>query len=431
MTLKMAQLLKMNQQMIKKHKLKTMKTIGMKVFFAAFALLISTATFAQKKNVQNAAMDYNSFEKAMENKNMAGAKSAILKAKANIDLAAANAETAQDVKMFFYKGKIYMALTGLAFMMSDDAEMKAFGDEATMNIGLDAWKTCYQMDEKYRDDIKMAVIMQSQMSNSMAADYYSNKDFEMAYIMYASSIKLYDIIGMNAKENFGLISHNAGLCAERNGEFDLAFNHYEAAANAGYEPAICSARAADALMRQDKQDEAMKYIIASSEKYPGDVNIIIAMAEIALKTGQDELAITSLNQAIAKDPSNGIYHWAVGTVYQKLGKTDQAIEAYTKASKLSPMDERPFISLGSIHFNKAVDYLEQANKLRLGDPKFTEFEDLAKAEFAKAAPFLEKVLQIKGDAGNKDILTNLFTIYRKLGDSAKALEYKKRADAAE
>lgn len=153
------------------------------------------------------------------------------------------------------------------------------------------------------------------------------------------------------------------------------------------------------------------------------------MAEIALKTGQDELAIASLNQAIAKDPSNGVYHWAVGTVYQKLGKTEEAITAYTKASSLSPKDERPFISLGSIHFNKAVDYLEQANKLKLGDPKFTEFEDLAKAEFAKAAPFLEKVLEIKGDAGNKDILMNLFTIYRKLGDSAKALEFKKRADA--
>ena len=123
-----------------------MKTIGMKLFFAAFALMISTATFAQKKNVQNASMDYNSFEKAMESKNMAGAKKAILSAKNNIDLAAANAETAQDVKMFFYKGKIYMALTGLAFMMSDDAEMKAFGYEATMNIGLDAWKTCFQMD---------------------------------------------------------------------------------------------------------------------------------------------------------------------------------------------------------------------------------------------------------------------------------------------
>jgi len=425
----MAQLLKMNQQKIKKHKLKTMKTIGMNLFFAAFALMISTATFAQKKNVQNAAMDYNSFEKAMESKNIPGAKKAILSAKNNIDLAAANAETAQDVKMFFYKGKIYMALTGLAFMMSDDAEMKAFGDEATMNIGLDAWKTCYQMDEKYRDDIKMAVIMQSQMSNSMAADYYGNKDFEMAYNMYAGSLRLYDIIGMNAKDNFGLISHNAGLCAEKIGKYDLSFMHYDAAAKSGYEPAICSSRAADALMRQDKQDEAMKYIIAASEQHPGDVNIIISMAEIALKTGQDELAIASLNQAIAKDPSNGIYHWAVGTVYQKLGKTEEAITAYTKASSLSPKDERPFISLGSIHFNKAVDYLEQANKLKLGDPKFTEFEDLAKAEFAKAAPFLEKVLEIKGDAGNKDILMNLFTIYRKLGDSAKALEFKKRADA--
>lgn len=408
-----------------------MKTIGMKTFLAALTIMLGTSLYAQKKNVQNAVMDYNAYEKAITNNNTAGAKKSLLSAKTNIDLSAENAETAQDLKMYFYRGKIYMALAGMAMMMAEDEELKAYANEATVQTGLDAWKTCYQIDEKekYRDDIKVLVMFQSQTSNSMAADFYVNQDFQMAYDLYATSLKLYDIIGLKEAENFGLISHNAGLCAERIGKLDLAFTHYEAAASAGYEPAICAARAADALMRQDKQDEAMKYIVAASELYPGDVNIIIAMAEIALKTGQDDLAIQSLNQAIDKDPSNGIYHWAVGTVYQKLGRAEEAIEAYMKAAKLSPTDERPFLSLGSIYFNKAVDYLEQANKLRLGDPKFDELENLAKEEFAKAAPYLEKVIELKGDAGNKDILTNLFTIYRKLGQSEKALDFKKRADA--
>jgi len=408
-----------------------MRTMGIKFVLAAFGFILTTAVFAQKKNVQNAVMDFRAYEKAIQNQNAAGAKKSLLSAKNYIDMAASNPETAQDLKMYFFKGNIYLAISGIALMMADDEDLKAYANEETMQAGLDAWKTCYAQDTRsiYKDDIKMAVMMQSQMSVSMAGEYYSKQDYQMAYDFYSATLKLYDIIGLRAKENFGLVSHNAGLAAERLGKYDIAFGHYEAAAQAGYEPAICMARAADALMRQDKQEEAMNYIIAASEKFPGDVNIIIAMAEMALKTGKDELAIASLKKAIEKDPSNGIYHWAVGTVYQKLGRTDEAIASYTTAIKLSPKDERPYFSLGSIHFNKAVDYLEQANKLRLGDPKFEELEGLAKEEFAKAAPFLEKVVELTGDAGNKDILTNLFTIYRKLDNSTKAIDYKKRADA--
>ena len=403
--------------------------MGTKFFFAALTLVLTMSAFAQKKNVQNAVMDYNAFEKAMENKNMAGAKKSILMAKTSIDLAAENAETAQDVKMYFYKGKIYLGLAAFAMSMAEDAELKQFANESTMNIGLEALKTCYQVDTKYHDDIKGMVIMQSTVSNSMAADYFGKKDFETAYGLYAATLKLYDIIGLKSKDNYGLVSHNAALCAERVGKYDAAFMHYEAASAAGYEPAICAARAADALMRQDKKDEAMKYIIAASEKHPGDVNIILTMADIAIKTGQDELAISSLNAAIEKDPKNGFYHWAVGTIYQKLGRIDEAMSSCTKAIALSPNDDRPYYSMGSIHFNKAVDYLTQADKLRLGDPKFEELDKLAKAEFKKAAEYFEKVLELKGDAGNKEILSNLFTIYRKLENSEKALEYKKRAEA--
>jgi tetratricopeptide (TPR) repeat protein len=229
--------------------------------------------------------------------------------------------------------------------------------------------------------------------------------------------------------SYGATAFNAGLSAERSGKNDEAFKFYEMAAANGYEEANSSARAANVLITAGKNDEAMKYIVAANDKFPGDGKIIVTMADIALKTGQDELAIQSLNQAIIKDPSNGVYHWAVGTVYQKTGKDEAALASFVKAAELNPKDDRPFYSLGTLYFNKAVDITEQANKLRLGDPKFDEMEAQAKEEFKNAAPFLEKVLELQGDEGNKVLLNNLFTIHRKLGNSEKALDFKKRADA--
>ncbi len=407
-----------------------MKKQTVKTYLSILGLLISGLVYAQPKNVQNAAMDYNSYEKALMNNNKNGAKSSILKAKTSIDEAAANPTTAQDLKMLFYRGKVYMGLAGLAAMMEDDAELKEFANESTMQTGMDAWKTCYELDtkSKYRDDIKMQIVMVTSQSVNMGGKMYGEQKYQEAYELFGASVKLYDIIGKNDKD-YGAIAFNAGLSADRIEKFEEAFNYYVIAEKSGFDQARSAANAANALYNAGKKDEAMKFVVAASEKYPSDGGLIVTMADLALKTGQDEVAIKSLNQAIQKDPKNGVYHWAVGTVYQRLNREEEALNAYKKAAELSPKDDRPFYSLGTFYFNKAVDLMEQANKLRLGDPKFEELENKAKDEFRNAAPYLEKVVEIKGDAGNKELLNNLFTIHRKLGDSTKALDFKKRAEA--
>lgn len=407
-----------------------MKTPIMKIYLSVFAFMLGGILYAQPKNVQNAAMDYNSYEKALMNNNTKGAKSAIMKAKTSIDEAAANPTTAQDLKMLFYKGKIYMGIAALAAMMADDEELKPFANEETLQTGMDAWKLCYESDtkSKFRDDIKLQITMIAAQSVNMGGKMYADQKYQEAFDLFSSSVKLYDIIGKNDKD-YGAIAFNAGLSAERLEKYEDAHNYYVIAENSGFEPASSASKAANALFNAGKKDEAMKFAVASSEKYPGDGGLIVTMADLALKTGQDELAIKSLNQAIQKDPKNGVYHWAVGTVYQRLNREEEALASFEKAVQLSPNDDRPYYSLGTYYFNKAVDLMEQANKLKLGDARFDELEAKAVEEFKKAAPYLEKVVEIKGDAGNKELLNNLFTINRKIGNTTKALDFKKRAEA--
>lgn len=407
-----------------------MKTQVIKTTLLGLSLVLSAGAFAQKKNVVNAIMDYTSYEKAIASQNIAGAKKSLLSAKSNIDLAAENAETAQDLKMLFNKGRIYMGLAVLATVDAEDQEFQAFANEQTLQTGLDSWKTAYELDtkNKFRDNIKQEIFIIAGQSSTMAGNMFSEGKYDEAYQMYASNIALYDVINKDVP-GYGATAFNAGLSAERTEKYDEAFKFYEMAAANGYEEANSSARAANVLVSAGKNDEAMKYIVAANDKFPGDGKIIVTMADIALRTGQDDLAIASLNQAIAKDPSNAVYHWAIGTVYQKSGKEDVAIASFVKATELNPKDDRPFYSIGTLYFNKAVDITEQANKLKLGDPQFDALEAEAKEEFKKAAPYLEKVVELQGDENNKVLLNNLFTIHRKLGDSAKALEFKKRSDA--
>lgn len=408
-----------------------MKTSNMKIYLSVFGLMVGSMLYAQPKNVQNAAMDYNAYEKAVMNNNKNGAKTSILKAKTSIDEAAANSTTAQDLKMLFYKGKIYMGIAGLAVMMGDDEQLQAFANESTVQAGLDAWKACYEMDvkKKYRDDIKMQVMMITTQGNTMGGKLYVEQKYEEAYELFSSSVKMYEIIANNDKDLYGASAFNAGLSAERINKHDEAFKYFTLAEKAGFEPAGSASKAANALYAQGKSDEAMASIVEASKKYPGEGGVIVTMADLALKTGKDELAVTSLNQAIEKDPKNGVYHWAIGTVYQRLNKEEEALKSFITATELSPKDDRAFYSLGTLHFNKAADIMVKANALKLGDPNFEILEKQALDEFQKAAPYLERVIELKGDQGNQQTLNSLFTIYRGLKNTDKALEYKKRAEA--
>lgn len=407
-----------------------MKNLGFTLIFSALLLAFGNSSFAQTKNVQNAVMDYNSYEKALANNNKSGAKRAILAAKSSIDEAANNPTTAQDLKMLFYKGKIYMGLAAVSMLMGDDEDLKSFANESTAQTGLDAWKTCFELDtkNKYRDDIKTQVMMITFQGNSMGAKMFGEQKFQEAFELFSSSVKLYDIIGKMDAE-YGTAAFNAGLSAERIENFEEAIKYFTLAEKAGYDPAVSATKIANAMYALGKADESMNYILEASKKFPGDGGIILTMADLALKTGKDDVAVQSLNQAIEKDPRNGLYHWAVGTVYQRMGKEDEAIKAYIKATELSPKDDRAFYNLGTLHFNRAADYMSRANSLKLNDPQFDVLEKKAIEEFEKAAPYLERVIEISGDEGNKQTLNSLFTIYRGLKNTDKALQYKKRAEA--
>jgi tetratricopeptide (TPR) repeat protein len=407
-----------------------MKNIKFTLILSALLLASFNLGFAQSKNVQNAAMDYNSYEKALANNNKSGAKRSILAAKSSIDEAATNPATAQDIKMLFYKGKIYMGLAAIATLMSDDEDLKSFANERTAQTGLDAWKLCYELDtkNKYRDDIKAQVMMIAFQGNSMGAKMFGEQKFQEAFELFSSSVKMYDIIGKKDQE-YGTAAFNAGLSAERLEKYEEALKFFTSAEQAGYDPATSATKIANSMYALGKADESMNYILEASKKFPGNSPIIITIADLALKTGKDDVALQSLNQVIDKDPKNGLYHWAVGTVYQRMGKEDEAIRAYIKAAELSPNDDRAFYSLGTLHFNKAAEYMSKANSLKLNDPEFDVLEKKALEEFAKAAPYLERVIEISGDEGNKQTLNSLFTIYRALKNQDKALQYKKRAEA--
>ena len=388
------------------------------------AVMITTGAFSQKKNETNAAMDYQSYEKALMSQDMDGAKKSLLSAKNWIDEAAEHPDTKESVKTLFYKGKIYLGLSMLG-LMSEDAELKELATEENAQKGIDAFKKSYELDSKgrYRDDIKTMAFMVREQSIREGVKQFQEQKFEQAMELFETSVVMMDVIG----QTDSLAIYNMALAADRSKNFDKAFEYYDKAAQVGYNVPGSYTLASNALREQGKNEEALAYVKTAREKFPNDQDLIIQMVNIALSSGDNEVAEKSLNDAIAKDPENKQLYFAIGTVYDQLGKNEEAVKSFEKAIQIDPKYEDAVYSLGAHYVNLAAAQFEEASKMKLGDPDYEGLKKESEDNYKKAIPHLERSLELNPQ--NVDVMNTLFQLYRKLGDSAKALEYKKRMDA--
>ena len=100
-----------------------------------------------------------------------------------------------------------------------------------------------------------------------------------------------------------------------------------------------------------------------------------------------------------------------------------------KALELDPEYIDAQYQLGAHLVTWASDLKTEANQLKFGDPNYNKLMLQSEETYKRALIPLEKyIISFPED---KAVLTILFQLHRNLGNSEKALEYKKRANAVE
>ena len=146
------------------------------------------------------------------------------------------------------------------------------------------------------------------------------------------------------------------------------------------------------------------------EKYPDDQSIIVQLINYYIMSNKPDEAIAYLDKAIAKEPENSSYYLAKGVALDKLGRQEDAIEVYKKATTVKVDNADAYYNIGVIYFNRGVKQFEVANLVPTSDQaKFEVEKNKSDDEFRKAVPFLEKAVQYNPkDTYINDQLKNLY-----------------------
>ena len=375
-----------------------------KVAIFLVVVMSVTLTFGQSAKVQSA---YNYLKNGK-----------LGKAKENIDLATQHDKTMNKAKTWFYLGNIYQELYA-----SEDEEYKKLANDA-LDIAYDGYKKALELDEK--DEFKEKI--QFNLLNNIAIQYYHQalSYYEADEFIKASKSFL---SSKEINEGFGgldsLATYNAAFCAEYGGDMDKAIELYNKLIEVAYKRPVIYPALSNIYKGRDDYDNALGVILIGRERYPSDINIIIAETNLYLDKGNSEKALESLQLALEVQKDNPTIYFAVGAQYNIIvddtAKTAEvrekafnaAIEAYISAIELDPEYFNANYNLGAIYVNKASEIMSVANELSLGDPEYDVLKDEGFGLLRNGMPYLEKAAEI--DPEDLSTLVTLKEIYARIG----------------
>lgn len=383
------------------------------LFFCA-----TTITYAQKGKVTQAFSYFTSGK--------------LDQAKKLIDEAMENEACVDYDKGYFTKGQIYQAI-----FESPVADYKKL-DPNALNVAWEAYQKVIQLDEKDKYGKKL----ETQYKNlaidftNKAVELYGKEDYKGALAAFERALEINQtpIItqGAPAKTDTAVI-YNAGIAAQKAGDYAKAEKYYKKTLECNYEPAHTYAMLSNVLKEQGKEEEAVKYLHKGYELFPDNSYMLVELINYYLLGGQPEKAEIYLDAAIKQDPKNSSFYRAKGTLYDKMQLPEKALAMYEQALALDPKDFLAQYNLGNIKLSEVINFHKKVSDIVDVNEYNKELEKVY-AGYESVIPYFEKALEL--NPGEKNTMSTLKELYFKMRNKdakyqQKYDEIKAKLDAAE
>jgi tetratricopeptide (TPR) repeat protein len=312
-------------------------------------------------------------------------------------------------KTWRYRGEIYLNIA------NDSALVVEFPN--ALWVAKESYTKAKELDTKgnyEREIITGLGLVQTTAGNQGITDYTTENYTGAAakFDLSAEVADMFDVIDTMAV-------FNAALCYEKSGDVDLAVARYKTCGGFGYQVPNVYLFVANLLRQDGRVEEALTELQAARELFPREQSLIIEELNIYLENKDYERAENNLKLAAEGDPTNEILWFSLGSVYDNLGKTELAAEAYLKALEINNAYFDANYNLGAMYFNEAVQGINAANDM--WKPRMTKaegaeqksLEDAAKEKFIEARPFLEAAHEANPE--DIDTIRSLRDIYARTG----------------
>lgn len=361
-------------------------------------------------------------------------KPVLLKAKVAIDesynkqLTTAFTKPKDLVKMYYYRGAIYLDLWMLSKYDQEILKIvNTTGYDKMNEIAFGSFSKCIELDVKnqWKTDIKNKINLYRNLSINSGVDFFQKNKFNESFNSFKMAYQMFEII--NLTDTLAMI--NSALSAEKMKNTNEAYKHYKMCADVNYGN---GAEMYQSMIRvlnleENKNEEKILNVIAEGKtRFPKDYILNIEEFNFWYAKGDNEKAQQALENAIESDPTNKILHFNVGVTYDNISNNyhkenkhemafnymKKAINGYKKAIELDNEYVDAYYNLGALYYNQSITAKSVAGEFsgEKYDSEMKKADDMLR----KAIPLLERVLSLSPT--DKSTLSVLKSLYFNLDD---------------
>ena len=385
----------------------------------AWLLVCTGMAQAQNNNVQSAAdwlKQYNDLPKA----------------KNYIDMAAEHPSTANDPKMWYYRGKIYWAIYRDTTKSVDDPD--------AIYKSTDGFLNCLATDTKQnwtKECTDMAWVVGSALFNSAVVAYNKN-DLARAEKFYTRVLDVFphdkdNLMNRNNNITPDLVRKQLFLVANKAKDFPKAKSHLQALIDKKYNDPQIYASMSRIYLNEDKDTaKALAYIEQGRGIFSDNTQLFNMEMNIYVWQNRHDILIAKISEQLENDPEEKTLYYKRGFLYQMIGDVARSSADYKKAIEL---DEDYFDAnhgLGTLLFNEGFKLSKAAGDMKAAD--YDKAKIAFDGKFRECIPYLEKAVDLNPQKTEedkrlyKDDLTCLKGAYARTGQNDKYEQVKAKLE---
>ncbi len=324
-----------------------------------------------------------------------------------IQAAEQNPKTANYFKTYYAKGRILQRIGE-----SKDPKIRNMVDEP-LKKAWENYQKAIQLDEKKKihKSIEIYLPMLNADFINAAVEEFKKKEFKSAMEYFDYALKVGEDPVFNGIVDTSII-YNAGLSAYNGKIWNKAIEYLTQAKDLDYGGGAAYVLLKNAYLEKGDTLTGLKVLQEGFEKYPTEKTIIFELINYYLLVEDNsQAAIDYINKAMQQDPENASLYFAKGLALDKLGKHEEAIEAYKQSIEKDPTYLNAYYNLGALIFNDGVTMFNKCNEI-MDNEKFKECVKQADEKFKESLPYLEKAHEL--DPKEINTLETLKVLYYRL-----------------
>ncbi|MFP4555637.1 MAG: tetratricopeptide repeat protein [Bacteroidales bacterium] len=324
-------------------------------------------------------------------------------------------ESSQWARTWFLRGHLCQEAYKKGISENDKSLTKLYKNQ--LYVAYNSFEKARSIDRggKLERQLAPKYVVLANSFKDMGEKHFNNKRYNDALRAFEYALKVSQSSMLEIELDKNLV-YNAALAAYEDEDWDAAIKHLKKLHEESY-----STNATHLLFNANLENEdtlaARNVMLEGIEMYDDNDEMVLLLTDLLFITGETDSAIEILNQEINKNPSNYRFYYTKGLVYQKLFEYDKAIESYTAAIEHAPEEPMIYFNLATCYYNIGVD-IEEKTRTLTNNRQVLELRAESAEAFDTAISWLDKASEKA--AGNKDVLTKVYDLYRALRVTEKA-----------